>query len=168
MISVKRIDVNTLTVPEILSLLEIARGFSAARPDWNQLRRRLERSEAWFFCESDAAVGFALVDFPTALYASAATLTALCYRWEYGGEGCILQMLSALAGAYCSRARYLLLDIDCRHDLNLELYLRFGFQTSILPSPRSRGNSVLIADLARLAPEPEAAERTNQPGGIQE
>lgn len=169
MISTKRIDVNTLTVPEILSLLEIARGFSAVRPDWNRLRRRLEHSEAWFYCEPDAAVGFALVDFPMAHYESAAMLTALCYRWEYGDEACILQMLSALAGAYCNRARHLLLDVDCHHDLNLELYLRFGFQTSILPSPRSRENTVLIADLARLTPEPEGVEATIQPGcGVQE
>ena len=155
MVSIKRIDVNTLTVPEILSLLEIDRGFSTVRPDWNRLRRKLEQSEAWFFCESDAAVGFALVDFPTAHYESAAKLTALCYRWEYGDEGCILQMLSALVGAYCGRAHYLLLDIDRRHDLNLELYLRFGFQGSILPSSHGRENVVLIADLAQLAPEPE-------------
>lgn len=150
MMNIKRIDVSSLTAPEIFSLMEIARGFSAARPDWNQLRRKLERSEAWCFCEADAVVGFALVDFPTAHCESAAKLTALCYRWEFSDEGTILQMLSALAGAYCRRARYLLLDIDRCHDLNLELYLRFGFRASILSSSRSRENVVLIADLRNL------------------
>lgn len=155
MMNIKRIDASTLTAPEILSLLEIARGFSAARPDWNQLRRKLECSEAWCFREADTVVGFALVDFPTAHCESGAKLTALCYRWEFSDEGAILQMLSALAGAYCSRVRYLLLDIDRCHDLNLELYLRFGFQVSILPSSHSRENVVLIADLTGLPLESE-------------
>ena len=157
--NIKRIDASTLTAPEILSLLEIASGFSAVRPDWNQLRGELEHSEAWCFCEADAVVGFVLVDFPTAYYESAAKLTALCYRWEYGDEGAILQMLSALAAAYFSRVRYLLLDIDCRHDLNLDLYLRFGFQTSILPSTHGRQNVVLIADLREPLNQSSAAEQ---------
>ena len=148
--NIKRIDASTLTAPEILSLLEIARGFSAARPDWNQLRRKLECSEAWRFCEGDAMAGFALLKCPCSYTSCAAELTALHYRWEYGDEASILRILEALTVPYRGRVRYLLLDVSRRHDLNLELYHRFGFRDSAMRSPHGRENIVLIADLTIL------------------
>lgn len=147
---IKRLNADALSAPEILALLEIARGFSAAKPDWPQLRRRLGMGEAWGFFDGAALAGFAVLDPMSACVADAAQLTMLNYRWEYNDEASILRMLMALAQAYRGRSRYLLLDVNRRHEPNLELYRRFGFQNAMLRSPGGRENILLIADLTAL------------------
>ena len=150
MMEMKRIDISALSDTQILALLEVAQGFSAALPNWSRLRARLEAGEAWAFCDGAALAGFALVDTAAPHFDGAAQLTMLRYRWEYNSEAALLWMLTALAQTYRSRFRYLLLDVNGRHELNLELYRRFGFQNSILRSPRGGENIILLADLTSL------------------
>lgn len=147
---IKELNVDALSAPDILALLEIACGFSAARPDWPQLRRRLGMGEAWGFFDGAALAGFAVVGPAAACFADAVQLTMLNYRWEYNDETSILRMLTALAQVYRGRSHYLLLDVNRRHELNLELYRRFGFQNAMLRSPGGRENILLIADLTAL------------------
>lgn len=147
---IKRLNVDALSAPKILALLEIARGFSAAKPDWPQLRRRLGAGEAWGFFDGAVLAGFAVVAPTAACVADAVQLTMLNYRWEYNDETSILRMLTALAQVCGGHSRYLLLDVNRRHELNLELYRRFGFQNAMLRSPGGRENILLIADLAAL------------------
>ena len=80
---IKRLNADALSAPEILSLLEIARSFCAAKSDWPQLRRRLGAGEAWGFFDGASLAGFAVVDPAAACFADAAQLTMLNYRWEY-------------------------------------------------------------------------------------
>lgn len=54
---IKRLNADALSAPEILSLLEIARSFCAAKPDWPQLRRRLGAGEAWGFFDGASSTG---------------------------------------------------------------------------------------------------------------
>lgn len=143
----KELKLEALTEPEILSLLEIARGFMAALPDWSCLRRRIARSEAWWLLRGDTLVGFALMKCPSAYADCAAELTELHYRWECGDERSILDMLETLARPYRGRSRYLLLDVNRRHEINLELYRRFGFRDCAMRSSRGGDNIILLADL---------------------
>ena len=153
---IKRLNADALSAPEILSLLEIARSFCAAKPDWPQLRRRLGAGEAWGFFDGASLAGFAVVAPAAACFADAAQLTMLNYRWEYNDETSILRMLTALAQVYRGCSHYLLLDVNRRHELNLELYRRFGFQNAMVRSPGGGENILLIADLTAL---PAAEQR---------
>lgn len=147
---IKKLERDALTAQETASLAEIVRGFTAASPDWGALRRRMKKSEAWGFYDGTFLVGFAMLSVDS-LMTGAAQLTAFCYRWEYSGEEPILAMLGALARTYCGRARCLLLDISRTHELNWELYRRFGFRESLLCSPQGGENVILIAGLQTCA-----------------
>lgn len=148
----KKIDVNALTVSEILALLEIFEGFYGARPDWIRLRKRLAAQDSWLLMDGESVAGCALLTDAHGLMDSAVMLTEFVYRWEYNEETHIHQMLRAIAQAYQPAVSCLLLDVSRRHECNLACYQRFGFQASFLCSPNGWENVVLIKALNHDAP----------------
>ena len=146
----RKIAVDSLSLPEILSLLEIARGLSQMRPDWNQLKGELTRYDAWGFYENQELFGYALVNPSSAYFGGSVQLAALRYSWQYNRESVIGQMICRLAGAYREASELMVMDIDIRHDLNLGLYKKLGFSNSLMRSPLDRDHAVLVSGLDSL------------------
>ena len=146
----RKIAVDSLSLPEILSLLEIAQGLSPMRPDWKRLKQELARYDAWGFYENQELFGYALVNYPSPYFGGSVQLAALRYRWQYNREAVIGQMICQLAGAYREVSDLMVMDIDIRHDLNLGLYKKLGFSNSLMRSPLDRDHAVLVSGLDSL------------------
>lgn len=144
---VMKIDASGLEVSQILALLEIFEGFYGVRPNWNPLKKRLAAQDSWLLMDGEEIVGCAQLTGMHGFIDGALMLTKLVYRWEYGEEKHIHEMLQAIVDTYRFTASCLLLDVSRKHESNLDCYRRFGFQISLLPSPNGKENMVLIKKL---------------------
>ena len=147
---IRKIDVDALSVPEILSLLEIARGISSVQPDWMLLKRELARYEAWGFYDRKVVLGYALISGSSPYLGGSVQIVELKYRWEYNQESTVAQMLREIARTYQGSSDFLVMDIDLRRDLNRNLYQKLGFTTSVMQSPMGRDHGVLFAQMDSL------------------
>lgn len=143
-------NVDALTPSEILDLLELFRNFSVPVRDWRHLRQKISAGKALLLNQENTIAGCALMQRAPRYMDGAAILTAFVYRWDYNKESDISAMLSSIAEACRPQYFYLLMDVNQRHELNLECYRRFGFQDAIWPSPKGKENRLLIADLAKV------------------
>lgn len=147
---VKAVTADALAVSEILELLELFRCFSMSSfPDWKSIRQRISDSEILLLYRKEQIIGCVLVEKASRYMDGAAILAEFIYRWDCNEEADISAMLGCIAAACCERYSYLLLDVDRRHELNLACYQRFGFQNAIWPSPKGKGNQILIVKLKK-------------------
>ncbi len=143
----RQLDVTRLEMADIVSALELYRGVSTLRPDWRELRERMERYEVWGFYSGGKLIGFAWLRPMHRLLDRTVQLVQLRYHWQYNSEEAICQMMEEIAGVCRRNYKYLMLDVDIRHELNLELYRRLGFSRAIFPSPNGRGYAIYLAEL---------------------
>lgn len=143
----KKISCAGLSPDDMLSLLEITRSYCGTADSWQTLRPLLERKEVWGFYKGTSLVGYALFTPSDRQLGGSVTLTCFRYRWEYNDETSLLQMMELIPASFAARFHCLLMDVSRTHELNLDFYHRIGFCESILPSPKGRGNVVLLADL---------------------
>ena len=59
-------------------------------------------------------------------------------------------MLCQLAMEYRLSQRWMVMDMNQRLELNLELYQKLGFKASLMPSPLGRENVVMVCPLELL------------------
>ena len=147
---IRKLDVNSLSVPEILSLLEIARGLSSMRPDWGQVKRELARFDAWGFYDREALIGYTLVNCPGSYLGGSAQIVELKYRWDYNRESTVAWMLCEVARAYQGASDLIVMDVHIRQDLNVGLYRKLGFANSVMRSPLGRDRMVMFSQLDSL------------------
>ena len=143
----KKISCSSLSSGDILSLLEITRDYCGTAASWQSLRPLLERKEAWGFYKGTSLIGYALFTPSDRQLGGSVTLNRFRYRWEYNDEASLLQMMELIPASFAARFHCLLMDVSRAHELNLDFYHRLGFRDSILPSPKGKGNVVLLADL---------------------
>ena len=146
----RKIRVDALKRTEIISLMEIAQGIDRTPPDWESLRTRLTRYDAWGFYQGEELVGYGLVHGKNAYLSGSIQLAELRYRWQYNQEPMVAWMIRSLAGAYENTASHMVLDVNTRRDINGPLYRKLGFQPTMMRSPISRDNSVLICRIKDL------------------
>lgn len=139
-----------LSVPEKLSLLEIAQGISPARPDWKQLKRELSRYRICGFYDGERLFGYALVNDRSPYLGGSVQIVELRYLWQYNQEAAVAQMIRAVSQAFQDAARFLVMDVDRRGNVNLQLYRKLGFAPSTMRSPLSRNHVVLLAGMQSL------------------
>lgn len=142
-----RLDAAQLGEADIVSLLELYRGASTLRPLWQDIRKQMERYEAWGFYIEGKLIGFAWFRPLNRMLDRTVQLVKLRYHWQYNTEEFISQMLNRIAEKYRQNYDHLLLDIDVRHELNLELYRRLGFSKAFFTSPQGRGYAIYLAKL---------------------
>lgn len=143
----KKLICPSLPSGDILSLLEITGSYCGTVSSWQSLRPQLERKEAWGFYKGANLIGYALFAPSDRQLSGSVTLSCFRYRWEYNDEASLLQMMELIPASFAARFHYLLMDVSRVHELNLDFYYRIGFCNSILPSPKGKGNVVLLADL---------------------
>ncbi|MGN0385164.1 MAG: hypothetical protein ACI4EX_04710 [Lachnospiraceae bacterium] len=146
----KKIIVDSLSVSEVLSLLEIAQGFSLERPDWKRLKQELARYDAWGFYDREELFGYALVNCRSPYFEDSIQIAELKYRWQYNQEAVIARIICALARVYQNTSNLVVMDVDIRHDINCGLYKKIGFTTSVMRSPLDRNRAVLLSNLDSL------------------
>lgn len=145
-----KMDVDALSVPEILSLLEIAQGVSSAQPDWSLLKQKLARYDAWAFYDRKVLLGYVLVNDSSPYLDGSAQIVELKYRWEYNQESTVARMLYEIARIYQGSSDYLVMDINIRRDLNRDQYKKLGFAISAMQSPMGWDHRVLLAQTDSL------------------
>ena len=150
MVEMKRIDVQSLHISQIVSLVEIARGISSTAPEWSALEQKLSRYDSWGFYDRGELVGYALADGKSPYCGGSVRLAELKYRWQYNREEDISWMLCQLAMEYRLSQRWMVMDMNQRLELNLELYQKLGFKASLMPSPLGRENVVMVCPLELL------------------
>ena len=150
---IKRLNMDCLSVSQMVALVDIARGISAAPPDWNELQKKLSRFDAWGFFDREELVGYGLVSGERPYLSGSVLLAELKYRWQYNREPEVCRMICQLSRQYRQSAQMIVVDINPRRDLNLTLYQKLGFKPSMIRSPLKRGNMVLVCRIDAL---PEA------------
>ena len=150
LVEMKRIDPQALHISQIVSLVDIARGISPAAPEWTALQQKLTRLDCWGFYDRGELVGYALADGKSPYCGGSVRLAELKYRWQYNGERDISWMLCQLAMAYRLSQKWMVMDVDLRREINLELYQKLGFQPSVMGSPLGRENVVMVCPLELL------------------
>ena len=146
----KRICADGMCTAQMVSLMEIARGISSVPPEWSALRQRLCRYDAWGFFDRGELVGYGLADGKSPYCGGSVRLVELKYRWQYNQEEEISWMLRRIAGEYRLSQKLIVLDVNARRELNLELYKKLGFKPSVMASPSGRENVVLVCPLESM------------------
>ena len=146
----KRITIQALHISQIVSLVDIARGISSTAPAWSVLEQKLSRYDSWGFFDRGELVGYALVDGKSPYCGGSVRLAELKYRWQYNREEDISRMLCQLAMEYRLSQKWMVMDVDQRREMNLELYKKLGFKMSMMPSPLGRENVVMVCPLELL------------------
>ena len=147
---IRKLEPDSLPIPEILTLLEIARGLSSAQPRWELLKRELEQYDAWAFYERGMLLGYGLVNCFSSYFGGSVQVVELKYRWEYNQESTVTGMLCQIARIYRDKSDRMVIDIDIRRDLNRDLYQKLGFIPSVIPSLKDRNHKVLFTQLDSL------------------
>ena len=146
----KRIEAEALDISQIVSLVDIARGISPAEPEWNALRQKLSRYDCWGFFDRGELVGYALADGKSPYCGGSVQIAELKYRWKYNGEQDVAWMLRQLAMEYRLSQKWMVMDVNLRREINLELYKKLGFKASMMGSPLGRENVVMVCPLELL------------------
>ena len=150
MVEIKRIDLQVLHISQIISLVEIARGISSTAPEWSVLEQKLSWYDSWGFFDRGELVGYALADGKSPYCGGSVRLAELKYRWQYNGEEDISWMLCLLAMEYRLSQKWMVVDVNLRRELNLDVYKKLGFKPSMMPSPLGRENVLMVCPLELL------------------
>ena len=150
---ISRLNMDDLSVSQMVALVGIAQGISATPPNWDELRKKLSQFEVWGFFDREALVGYGLVSQGQPYLRGSVLLAELKYRWQYNREPEVCRMICQLSRQYRQSAQMIVVDINPRRDLNLTLYQKLGFKPSMIRSPLKRGNMVLVCRIDAL---PEA------------
>lgn len=150
LVEIRKLCVDTLSLPEIAALLDIAQGVAVRRPDWQKLKQELRRSELCGIYDGAQLVGYALVNGRSLYFGGSVQILSLRYLWPYNQEDRIAQMIRGIAALYRGQARWLVMDIDAKRDFNFPLYKALGFQASTMRSPLARSNVVLLCPMESL------------------
>ena len=147
---IKRICAGELTAAQKASLVEIAQGISTLPPEWSTLEQRFSRYDTWAFFDRGELVGYGLADGKSSYCGGCVQLVELKYRWQYNREEQISWMLRQIAAQYRSSQKQMVLDVNARRELNLELFKKLGFRSALMASPAGRENVVLLCGLESL------------------
>lgn len=145
----RRLDIANLNERDIVSLLALYRGVSVLRPNWTDLRERMEIYDVWGFYAEGELIGFAWLRPARYVLSRTMQLVKLRYHWQYNTEESISHMIAEIQRVYREQCDYLLLDVDNRHEINLKLYRRLGFSRATMLSPMGGDYALYLADLRR-------------------
>ena len=148
---IRIISVDRVSVPEALALLDIARGVSIHRPDWQKLKRELQRFDLCGIYDERQLVGFAQVNDHSPYFGGSVQIMGLRYLWQYHQENQVAEMVRGVARLYRGRAAWMVMDVDTKRDFNCPVYKNLGFQTSAMRSPFGRQNVVLLCSMESLS-----------------
>ena len=146
----KKIDVHSLGVSQVVSLMELAQGIAVKPPQWEKWKGKLAQNDAWGFFDGEELVGYGLVDGRCPYLSGSVRLLELRYRWQYNREPEIAWMVRSLARAYEKTAEQLVLDVNIKRELNGELYRKMGFKPSFMRSFVGKENTVMICKIKEL------------------
>lgn len=147
---IRKMDVDSIPVRDLLALLEIARGLSPVPADWLQLKQKLAQYDTWFFYDGSVLLGYALVNSASPYFGGSVQFMELKYRWEYNQEAIIAGMISAIARSYQGTSDWMVIQVDTLRDLNCSLYQKMGFSGSAMQSPLGQGYALLYSKLDSL------------------
>ncbi len=147
---IRKIFVNTLSLPEVLALLDIAQGIAVRRPDWQELKQALRQFELCGIYDGAQLVGYAQVNAHSPYFGGSIQILSLRYLWPYNHESQIAEMIHGIAELYRGQSPWMVMDIDAKRNFNFSLYKALGFQVSTMRSPLVRNNVVLLCPMDSL------------------
>ena len=148
-VEIRKMDVDGLTIQEIIALLDIAQGASLRRPDWRKLKRELAQFELCGIYQAEQLAGYALVNSRSCYLPKSAQIVTLRYLWQYNQAPLIAEMIRGV-GALYRDAQWMILDVNARQDFNIPLYKNLGFQASAMRSSLGREHTVMLCPMAAL------------------
>ena len=147
---IRKISVDALSLPEVLALLDIARGISPRRPDWKDLKQKLRQFELCGIYDRTMLVGYAQIEGRCPYFGGSVQIVSLRYLWPYHQEKQIAGLLRGIAELYCHESAWLVMDVDSKQDLNYSLYIALGFQVCPMCSPSGQDHVLLLCPVESL------------------
>lgn len=139
---IRELDMETLDGNLRAAILEMERDRRLTKANLSGYWASFRRGRNYGFFHGQELVGLVSIWPDCSYFGGSVLIQKLMYRWDYNTPDFIADMVTQIAAMH--RSSLLCLDIHGTRDWNLGLYKEMGFEKSVMRSPMSAENVVLV------------------------